>query len=354
MGGGGLMALGGELMGLGLDGSDPDRRQGSVRLRAREGRRPGGRRNLRLDSRPVAVHLIEGAGVAELSRAFLRYGEADWRKAAEAALKGARLESSSRARPTASRSIRSIRRPRDRARCAAGGAWRVLARLDHPDAAEANAQAQDDLANGADGLQVVFAGAVGAYGYGLEIRPATLHRAFEGVRFDGGAPLRARSRSRRGARRWLRRLIERPAPSRRRRSSLSASIRSPPRRARALPVRLGATKSLRRRGARSLGPRLSPAVRRRRRARVHAAGGTPAQELAFALGAAVAWLRALADAGFRSTRRARRSPSVSPPTPTSSSPSRSSARCGCCGRGSRRPAVSSRAPRSFRPRAPGG
>ena len=65
--------------------------------------------------------------------------------------------------------------------------WRVIARLDHPDAREANAQALDDLAGGADGLQVVFSGAVGAYGFGLRRSdPATLHAAFEGVRFDAG------------------------------------------------------------------------------------------------------------------------------------------------------------------------
>ena len=68
------------------------------------------------------------------------------------------------------------------------GPWRVIARLDHPDPGEANAQALDDLANGADGLQVVFTGALGAYGYGLRrFDPATLHKAFDGVRFDAGA-----------------------------------------------------------------------------------------------------------------------------------------------------------------------
>jgi methylmalonyl-CoA mutase len=39
-----------------------------------------------------------------------------------------------------------------------------MARLDHPDPGEANAQALDDLADGADGLAVVFAGGVGAHG----------------------------------------------------------------------------------------------------------------------------------------------------------------------------------------------
>ena len=68
-----------------------------------------------------------------------------------------------------------------------GGPWRIIARLDHPNADEANAQALDDLANGADGLQIVASGALGAYGFGLRgFDSATLHRAFDGVRFDGG------------------------------------------------------------------------------------------------------------------------------------------------------------------------
>ena len=78
------------------------------------------------------------------------------------------------------------------------GPWRAFARIDHPDPGAANEQALDDLANGADGLQVVFAGAGGAYGFGLARHDsATLHRAFEGVRFDRDA-LRTRSRRRGG------------------------------------------------------------------------------------------------------------------------------------------------------------
>ena len=66
--------------------------------------------------------------------------------------------------------------------------WRIIARLDHPNADEANAQALDDLANGADGLQIVFSGALGAYGFGLRrFDSASLHKAFDGVRFDAGA-----------------------------------------------------------------------------------------------------------------------------------------------------------------------
>ena len=66
----------------------------------------------------------------------------------------------------------------------------MITRLDHPDAGEANAAALEDLAEGAEGLQVVFAGAAGAYGYGLaRFDAATLHRVFEGVRFENGLKL---------------------------------------------------------------------------------------------------------------------------------------------------------------------
>ncbi len=123
--------------------------------------------------------------MAEAAARFASYGEADWRRAAEAALKGAGFAT------LISRGADGIelqplypRREGPRA-LRGGGGWRVLARLDHPDPAAANEQALDDLANGADGLQVVFAGAAGAYGFGLaKADSATLHRAFEGVRFD--------------------------------------------------------------------------------------------------------------------------------------------------------------------------
>ena len=42
-----------------------------------------------------------------------------------------------------------------------------MQRIDHPDAAAANAQALLDLENGAAGLTLVFAGANGAHGFGL-------------------------------------------------------------------------------------------------------------------------------------------------------------------------------------------
>ncbi len=51
-----------------------------------------------------------------------------------------------------------------------------MARIEHPDPAAANAQALHDLENGATGLSLVFAGSIGAYGYGLDAGPTAIAR----------------------------------------------------------------------------------------------------------------------------------------------------------------------------------
>ena len=51
---------------------------------------------------------------------------------------------------------------------AAAAPWQIMQRIDHPDPAQANAQALHDLENGATGLTLVFAGANGAHGFGLD------------------------------------------------------------------------------------------------------------------------------------------------------------------------------------------
>ncbi|MFX9004145.1 hypothetical protein ABTN42_21700, partial [Acinetobacter baumannii] len=61
-----------------------------------------------------------------------------------------------------------------------------MQRVDHPDAAIANAQALHDLENGATGLTLVFAGANGAHGYGLPPTKEALARALNGVYLDAG------------------------------------------------------------------------------------------------------------------------------------------------------------------------
>ena len=47
----------------------------------------------------------------------------------------------------------------------AAGDWKVVARVDHPQGTTANELALADLENGADGLQIVFAGSIGACGF---------------------------------------------------------------------------------------------------------------------------------------------------------------------------------------------
>jgi len=226
--------------------------------------------------------------------------EADWRRAAEAALHGASLETLASQTADGIR-IEPVYRPAEGPRALGrDGPWRVVARLDHPDPGEANAQALDDLANGADALQVVFSGALGAHGYGLRrFDPATLHKAFDGVRFDAGAHFEL-DLGRDGPRQALAfaALIERtglkPADC-----AVSfgldpfaASARGPfpaDWTAQAAP-HLESALALRTMG---FGAPLMAADARS----VHAAGGTPAQELAFALAAAISLLRLLEAAG---------------------------------------------------------
>ncbi len=70
------------------------------------------------------------------------------------------------------------------ARRGASTPWAVQARVDHPDPAVANAEALHELANGASGLTLVFAGSTGAYGYGLPGDAESVARALEGVHLD--------------------------------------------------------------------------------------------------------------------------------------------------------------------------
>ena len=114
---------------------------------------------------------------------------ADWQKLAEGALKGAPLEK------LVSRTYDGLRIEPiyERARNAAAiparatsSPWQIMQRVDHPDAAAANAQALHDLENGATGLTLVFAGANSARGYGLPPTKEALARALEGVYLDAG------------------------------------------------------------------------------------------------------------------------------------------------------------------------
>ncbi len=67
-----------------------------------------------------------------------------------------------------------------------GAAWTIMQRVDHPDPAAANAQILDDLENGGTGLVLVFAGSISANGFGLDPSAATLARTLDGVKLDAG------------------------------------------------------------------------------------------------------------------------------------------------------------------------
>ncbi len=116
--------------------------------------------------------------------------EADWRKLVDAALKGAAFDKrlvsqtydSLRVQPLYPRAAEA----KPIAGRTPGTAWTVMQRVDHPDPAAANAQALQDLENGANGLTLVFAGSLNANGYGLDATPAALARALEGVELDAG------------------------------------------------------------------------------------------------------------------------------------------------------------------------
>ena len=245
-------------------------------------------------------------GEAPLS--FPAWTEADWRKAAEAALKGRSLDT------LASTTADGIRvEPLYRAADATGilgrgGPWRAIARLDHPDASEANAQALEDLAGGADGLQVVFAGAIGAYGFGLKRHDsATLHAALDGVRFAAGPCFQLDiGPNGPGVAESFAALVERSGAGP---GDCAISFGLDPFAAAAFALfpadwaaqvkpHIDATLSLKGRGF--PGPFLVADARS-----VHAAGGSPGQELAFALSAAVALLRALNQVGVALTEARR-------------------------------------------------
>jgi methylmalonyl-CoA mutase len=111
----------------------------------------------------------------------------DWRKLVDAVLKGApfeRLES----RTYDGLTIEPLYERAASAHAIPGRApamaWTVMQRVDHPDPAAANAQALDDLQNGASGLVLVFASSVSANGYGLQPTAAALTRVLDSVELD--------------------------------------------------------------------------------------------------------------------------------------------------------------------------
>ena len=116
----------------------------------------------------------------------------DWRKLVEAVLKGApfqRLESKTYDGLSIAPLYERVAAAHAVAGRAPPAAWTIMQRVDHPDPAAANAQARDDLQNGATGLALVFAGSVNANDFGLDGTAAAVARALDGVRLDAGISL---------------------------------------------------------------------------------------------------------------------------------------------------------------------
>jgi methylmalonyl-CoA mutase len=124
-----------------------------------------------------------------LAAEFPPTSQADWRKLVEAALKGASFDKRLTSQTYDGLRVEPLYPRATGVKPVAGrtaAPWQVLARVDHPEAKVANTQALHDLENGATGLSLVFAGGVGAYGYGLDGSEATIARALDGVYLDAG------------------------------------------------------------------------------------------------------------------------------------------------------------------------
>ena len=182
----------------------------------------------------------------------------------------------------------------------AAAPWQIMQRIDHPDAAEASAQAVHDLENGATGLTLVFAGANGAYGFGLEPTAEAIEKVLGGVFLDAGISieLQVGPQSRMAAihvAEYVKRKGLDPA---------ACNIRfgldpigacavwgsSPYAWTEIVPAVTGAIK-----GLATMGFKGPFAVADGRV--IHDAGGSEVQELAFVLASGVAYLRALEGAG---------------------------------------------------------
>jgi methylmalonyl-CoA mutase len=181
-----------------------------------------------------------------------------------------------------------------------GGPWQVMVRVDHPDPAAANTEALHELDNGATGLTLVFAGSIGAYGYGLPASAEALARALAGVYLDAIAVALDLSAPMKDAAPLVAELVKKRGLAPQKTEirfghdpiSAHAFIGSSPLTWPGLAPRFAAhVAELADMGFK--GP-LTVADGRL----IHSAGGSEAQELAYVLSAAVAYLRALEAAGI--------------------------------------------------------
>jgi methylmalonyl-CoA mutase len=227
----------------------------------------------------------------------------DWRKLVDGVLKGGPFEKLI-AKTYDGLSIEPIYQRAHNASAVPGRPaatpWQIIQRVDHPDAAAANKQALHDLENGANGLTLVFAGANGAHGYGLEPTPAALTRALDGIYLDAGIGIEFQIglHSRDIGRHFADLLAARKiAPE-------TVDVRFGLDPIGGSAVR-GGNQGTWESTAKVFGEKITSLAKLGFRGPfaaadgrvIHNAGGSEAQELAFVLATAVAYLRALEDAG---------------------------------------------------------
>jgi methylmalonyl-CoA mutase len=182
----------------------------------------------------------------------------------------------------------------------AAAPWQIMQRIEHPDAAAANAQALQDLENGATGLALVFAGSKGSRGFGLEPRADAVAKVLEGIHLDAGIgiELEIGPQSRMAAihvAEYVKSHGVDPAACNIRfgldpLAAVAVWGHSPYSWDEIVPAVTGAIKGLSALGFK--GPFASADGRV-----IHDAGGSEVQELAFVLACAVAYLRAIEGAG---------------------------------------------------------
>ncbi len=239
-----------------------------------------------------------------LARGFPPADEAAWKALVEEALKGAPfagLRSKSYdgivIDPLYQRAQNATRvegRP-------AGQPWAVMQRIDLSDPKAANAQILDDLMNGASGETLVFQGAIGDYGYALPATGAAISAALDNIYLDAGVAIDLDlSMQSKDAAGLLATLVKARGlgpkdctirfgfgPL----GGIALNGHSPLPWKDIAPIFAGLVSDLAGQGF--AGPFAVADGRV-----IHAAGGSEAQELAFALASAVAYLRALEQSGI--------------------------------------------------------
>jgi len=244
--------------------------------------------------------------MAELSLAkgFAADDEAAWRALVEEALKGTPF-AALKAKTYDGIAIEPLYGRAREARPIAGRApglpWSVMQRIDHPDAKAANSQILDDLNNGANSVALVFEGAVGDHGYALAASGTAISAAFDEVYLDAGIAidldLGLQSKDAAGLLATLVKARAIPPSATTIRfgfdplsaMALAGASPLPWEDIAALLAALVADLA----GQGFAGPFAAADGRV-----IHAAGGSEAQELAFALASAVAYLRALEQGGI--------------------------------------------------------